>query len=228
MKHFFSSRIGYSNVLLICWLTTAVIVLAGLEDYHQYLPPPFARPALPSRDYLKKQTPLSPWQVEAVLPDWRELASYQEKKEALSRLAEEEKKARGAASATPTAPDAGPTSFGMRMDPSLPLPSLFSAPSPQTDARAGVKPHGTDVPEVTTSPWMLTPNPTPQPVVVTGEPVGGTPGAPRQEGPAGPAWIRKPAMGGNSDLYLPFSFTPGYNPPAPASAVIYSQPDAKP
>ena len=106
-------------------------------------------------------------------------------------------------------------------------PSLFSG-----DTSVPVKPEPKaepvkkqEPPDVTVSPWLLIPPPTMMPGEVPQSQNSGK--TPDPTGGMGPALLRKPVMGGSSDLYLPFSFTPGYTPAAPGSAVIYSQPDAK-
>lgn len=156
---------------------------------------PFLDPYTPSRDYLQYQSPSIPWKIPSAEPSLAEVLLYRER---LSIQALEEE---AESKLTPNLETMPHDIF----NPIITVPTLGGLSR-------------SIAPEVTVSPWINVTTPQTNPSDSEAKFI-----IP-QNSSTGP-WIQQSITNGNSNILIPFSFTPGQQPPPASSAVIYSQPD---
>ena len=76
------------------------------------------------------------------------------------------------------------------------------------------------------SPWIII-SPLPVGPVYEQSPANSNQPGSESSPPAVSGVLRRPVNGGTSDIYIPFSYAPGTQPPPATSGVIYSQPDER-
>jgi hypothetical protein len=205
------SKIGTKSLVFSMFLGIfgGISAWAASRDYLQYAPlSPFFGPYDPSRNYLRYQEPYWNWKPLNLPPTWSEIALYRQKLDTLQEVQQ-----------------GGGVDSGNEMDPRYTVPDAgpidASLLPPKMDLGLDPSKSGPLIsPEVTISPWFTMPTPEALPPTADPQSQNQTPT------PSDTPWIRKPVMGGSTDVYIPYSQTPGQNPPPASSALIYSQPDA--
>ncbi|MBI4024053.1 MAG: hypothetical protein HY360_03675 [Verrucomicrobia bacterium] len=163
-------------------------------------------------NYLQTTSPNSPWKSPARVPTEAEVSNYAERLVGLQSLS-------GEGNNVKTFSD----EIAKKLAEALEVPSLIFG----KDEKAPEKPlKKMGVLEfITTSPVLPSYDQiAPAPARAASQEPSTTPSAAAAPPPASNL-LRRPVTGGASDIYIPFSFTPGSNPPPIPSAVIYQQPE---
>ena len=178
--------------------------------YFQWLPINNYINRAPSYDYLRHQPPDSPWKPLAARPTPDELSRY---KELLAKANYENPTVPGSPGGSSAFADWIAEMLGTKIIKSLDVPSLDfgvdGTKRPSKTSKDIIKPW------IIMSPYV--PSQSDETTISTDSRSG------LDSAPPAVGVLRRPV--GTSDVYIPFPFAPGVQPPPATSAVIYTQPE---